>query len=244
MAPFLAASFVAHVAFATAAMFYPAVHTQSRSLPDAIPVSIIRLSGPKPAPVKTTTKAVPAKKKPASAVKKKKPVVPADLDKKPTRKKKPPDPAVQETEPLTAPDPQVITEEETGEEAAPAVDDGPEPEFTGPGTGDGSSSVASLDILGSEYDWYTSSITAKLKRHWNRPLLGGVRETLTVVVSFTIQADGSVTDVDLQTSSGVPSIDRSALRAIIDSAPLPRIPPQLHEKTLPARFEFRWHPGR
>jgi protein TonB len=223
MAPFLAASFLAHVAFATAAMFFPAVHTQSRSLPDAIPVSIIRLSGPKPAPVKATTKAVPAKKKP---------VVPADLDKKPTRKKKPPEPAVQETEPAT------------GEEASPAVDDGPEPEFTGPGTGDGSSSVASLDILGSEYDWYTSSITAKLKRNWNRPLLGGVRETLTVVVSFTIQADGSVTDVDIQTSSGVPSIDRSALRAIFDSAPLPRIPPQLHENTLPARFEFRWHPGR
>jgi protein TonB len=244
MAPFIAASFIAHVAFATAAMFFPAVHTQSRSLPDAIPVSMIRLSGPKPAPVKETTNAVPAKKTPAPVVKKKKPVVPADMTKKPTRKKKPPQTQVQETEQVPDPTPGDSTNDEPVEEAAPASDDGPEPEFTGPGTGDGSSSVASLDILGSEFDWYTSSITAKLKQHWNRPLLGGVRETLTVVVSFTIQSDGRVTDVDIQSSSGVPSIDRSALRAIIDAAPLPRIPPQLRENTLPARFEFRWHPGR
>ena len=124
MAPFIAASFIAHVAFATAAMFFPAVHTQSRSLPDAIPVSMIRLSGPKPAPVKTTTKAVPAKKTPAPVVKKKKPVVPADMTKKPTRKKKPPEPQVQETEQVPDPTPGDSTKDEPVEEAAPATDDG------------------------------------------------------------------------------------------------------------------------
>ncbi len=51
-------------------------------------------------------------------------------------------------------------------------------------------------------------------------------------------------DVEILTSSGVPSVDRSVLRAVYDSAPLPRIPPQLNESVLPARFEFRWHPQR
>ncbi len=243
MAPFLTASLLVHAALAVAAMYYPAIRTGRRTLPNAIPVSIVRLSGPRPAPA--PPRPAPTGKKKEATVPK--PVVPARPKKKPVKKKREAVPPAKEEIREEAPSPKADPEEDTPrtEDGQPTGGEpGPEPEFTGAGSGDGSSSVASLDILGNEYDWYTASITARLKESWNRPLLGGATRALTVVVSFTIHKDGRVTDVGIQAGSGVPSIDRSALRAVYDAAPLPRIPPQLHESTLPARFEFRWHPGR
>ncbi len=231
LTPFVAGSFLAHAALATAVMFAPAVKGGNRLIPNAIPVSIIALPGPKPKP---RVQAPPSPEKSKPKVEPEELSTPA-ADQKPDRPSKKnedrPDPAVEETAPAAA-------------DAAGLPDDGEEPLFQGDGDGDGSSAVASLDILGSEFAWYNSSVTSKLTGNWKRPLLGGVSETLTVVVAFTIRKDGSVSDVEILTSSGVPSVDRSVLRAVYDAAPLPKIPPQLHESVLPARFEFRWHPQR
>lgn len=219
LTPFIAWSFLAHAALATAVMFAPAVKGGSRPIPNAIPVSIIALPGPKPKPSAKTPPA-PEQSKPKPEPEKK--AAPA-ADQKPDR---PPEQRPEQPDP------------------AGSADDGEEPLFQGDGDGDGSSAVASLDILGSEFAWYNSSVTSKLTGNWNRPLLGNVTEPLTVVVAFTIRKNGSVSDVDILTSSGVPSVDRSVLRAVYDSAPLPKIPSQLHTNVLPARFEFRWHPQR
>jgi TonB family protein len=230
LTPFIAGSFLVHATIATLVMFAPAVKGGKRGIPNAIPVSIVALPGPKPKPrVKTGT--VPDKPKPKPEEKKSAPA-PDQLPEK-AKEKRPdrPDPEIQEAE---TDEPGVVASE----------DDTEEPLFQGEGDGDGSSAVASLDILGSEFAWYNSSVTSKLTVNWKRPLLGNVNETLTVVVAFKIRKDGSVTDVEILTGSGVPSVDRSVLRAVYDAAPLPKIPPQLSKNMLPARFEFRWHPKR
>lgn len=233
LTPFVAGSFLLHAALATAVMFAPALKGGRRLAPNAIPVSIVALPGPKPKPRVQAPAAAVEQPEPEPPAKKK---TAPDPDQKPTR---PP-----ENEPVQAEPADDPADERNTAESTAAHDDSADPLFEGPGDGDGSSSVASLDILGSEFAWYNSSVTSKLTGNWKRPLLGGVKQTLSVVVGFTIRKDGSVTGVKILTSSGVPSVDRSVLRAVYDAAPLPRIPPQLHESVLPARFEFRWHPQR
>ena len=44
------------------------------------------------------------------------------------------------------------------------------------------------------------------------------------VVHFQIERDGTINDARIVTSSGLPSSDRAALRAVIASSPLPPLP--------------------
>jgi TonB family protein len=54
--------------------------------------------------------------------------------------------------------------------------------------------------------------------------------------------DGNVRGLRIEESSGVPTLDRSALRAVSDATPLPALPAMLHEPYLPASFVFRLYP--
>jgi protein TonB len=86
-------------------------------------------------------------------------------------------------------------------------------------------------------------VTAALRSNWRRPPLGNVREPLTVMVAFDILRTGAVRNPRILESSGVPSLDRSALRAVVDAQPLPALPRGLSADVVPARFEFTWSPG-
>ena len=44
------------------------------------------------------------------------------------------------------------------------------------------------------------------------------------VVHFQIERDGTIADPRIVTSSGLPFVDRAALRAVIASSPLPPLP--------------------
>jgi TonB family protein len=51
-----------------------------------------------------------------------------------------------------------------------------------------------------------------------------------------------VAAVRVEQTSGVPSLDRSALRAVADATPLPPLPKNWGPPVLPATFVFRLHP--
>ena len=72
--------------------------------------------------------------------------------------------------------------------------------------------------------WYRDSVVAALRSQWERPILEGSRGTLEVTVAFEILPDGTVRNLRIDTTSGVPSLDRSALRAVADASPLPPLP--------------------
>ena len=69
------------------------------------------------------------------------------------------------------------------------------------------------------------------------------REKLEVTIAFEILRDGDVGNVRIASSSGVPSLDRSALRAVVDASPLPPLPSSWREPSVSAQFLFRWLPG-
>lgn len=70
--------------------------------------------------------------------------------------------------------------------------------------------------------WYLSVIRGKVSSNWDQPsarLLA--EERLTVVVSFRIGEDGSVSGITVRRSSGRSTVDQSAGNAVRDSTPFP-----------------------
>ena len=93
-----------------------------------------------------------------------------------------------------------------------------------------------------QFAWYRASVTAALYSNWRKPILEGIRESREARVVFEILRDGSVRGLRVERPSGVPSLDRSALRAVADAAPLPPLPPGWREPVLSAGFVFRLYP--
>jgi protein TonB len=226
---FMAASLAVHVAFAAGLGVVSSRSRAPRINPDAIAVT---LTGGVPASQTRVQQAAP-------------PQPPAE-----------PPPPVEEPAPKEAtiePNPVKVTKKPAAKKPEPAEPVAPQPSpteedasgsgTTGPGGGAGESTVASLELGDVEFAWYGTSVTAALQSNYTPPMLTNVRQTLVVVVSFEILRDGSVRNIRIESPSGVRSMDRSALRAVTDAAPLPALPAGLGSDTLPARFEFRWYPG-
>jgi protein TonB len=117
---------------------------------------------------------------------------------------------------------------------------GPEGELSGgPVAGGDLAALAGGDV---EFAWYRSSVTAALHSNWRRPVLSGLRDELAVTVVFDILRDGTVVRLRIESSSGIPSLDRSALRAVSDASPLPALPSKWRGQSLEALFVFRLHP--
>jgi protein TonB len=79
--------------------------------------------------------------------------------------------------------------------------------------------------FGARFGWYVDIIKRKVAQDWYSQL-ADPRASMghSVVVSFVVHRDGSVSDARIQQSSGVPSLDLSAIQAVerIDSfGPLP-----------------------
>lgn len=140
-----------------------------------------------------------------------------------------------ETAPPPQPGPQTATPPaETDEQAAPSGDVA--------GSAATGASVSALEIGGTAFAWYRSSVANALYGNWRRPVVSGIAEPIEVRVAFEIMRDGNVRGLRIEESSGVPTLDRSALRAVSDAMPLPALPSMLSEPYLPASIVFRLYP--
>ena len=134
------------------------------------------------------------------------------------------------------------------EDPAPAAPSDPAPEetsddtaATGERVGDAGAGVSGGGEI-SLFGWYQSSVSRALYSTWRRPLLAGLREPLAVKISFNIQKDGSVANLQVVESSGVDLLDRSALSAVADASPLPRLPPAWRDSSMTAAYLFEITP--
>ena len=59
------------------------------------------------------------------------------------------------------------------------------------------------------------------------------------VVYFRIQRSGQVSDVKVETSSGLPFYDRAATRALFAANPLPPLPPEFRGESLGVHLRFK-----
>ncbi|HET9370436.1 MAG TPA: TonB family protein [Vicinamibacterales bacterium] len=80
---------------------------------------------------------------------------------------------------------------------------------------------------------YIVMMKVLLEREWNKALPGRG----TTIMLFTIQRDGTITDVQVQTSSGDPNLDFEAKRAVT-SVKLQPLPAAYTDKSLTVRLRF------
>lgn len=89
------------------------------------------------------------------------------------------------------------------------------------------------------YGWYLSVIQGKVSSNWRQPssrLLG--EDSLSTVVSFRIRRNGSIEVVTVRRSSGRPTVDQSATKAVRESSPFPELPSDYMEDYLDVTIDF------
>jgi protein TonB len=235
---FIAASVFAHAALTSALVWIPDFRDGPRIPQNA---TVVELVGALPARAPRPTTTVPE---------------PVEVHTAPQSKppKKPPEEAsLEPPEPRATPEPRPDpVEVQPSAATRDPLETGPDPESTmtdtptadedtagSPSTG---GSVSAFDLGDTAFSWYRSAVANALYGNWRRPILSGVREPVEVRVAFEIMRDGNVRGLRVEQSSGVPMLDRSALRAVSDATPLPALPTNLREPYLPASIVFRLYP--
>lgn len=123
-----------------------------------------------------------------------------------------------------------------GEGGRPALSYGQFP------TGAGSAGIGFGDgAFGERYGWYVQAITRRISQNWLQSLVDSrIRTAPRVYLEFGIGRDGSIGEIELKQSSGIPSLDRSAQRAILISNPLPALPADYRGSSVTVSFYFEY----
>lgn len=110
------------------------------------------------------------------------------------------------------------------------------------GASQGGLAFGSGGAFGARYPWYVESVRRRISSNWLISTIDPqVQFAPRVVITFEILRDGNVVNVQMLRSGGVPSVDRSALRAIHDSAPLDRLPSDYSSNKVLVEFWFDFH---
>lgn len=102
----------------------------------------------------------------------------------------------------------------------------------GPGGG-GSGYDSQVGLSNFPYTYYLQAVTDRISANWFTSLVDpGVRGNFQTVVYFKILRNGQTTDISVKESSGVESLDMSAIRAIQRSTPFPPLPSDYDQEYL------------
>jgi TonB family protein len=98
----------------------------------------------------------------------------------------------------------------------------------------------SLDARDFEFTYYLLLVRNRIAQNWTPPtgLAGG--NPVQTVIQFRIGRGGELAGVRVETGSGIEFFDRSALRAVMLSDPLPPLPLGYSGSDLGVHFGFRY----
>lgn len=85
------------------------------------------------------------------------------------------------------------------------------------------------------FTYYIERMLALIEARWYKPAAPPQTRAL---VRFRILRDGRLENIDLEQSSGLPSFDRAALRALYAANPLPPLPPAYGKQSLTVHLSF------
>jgi periplasmic protein TonB len=91
--------------------------------------------------------------------------------------------------------------------------------------------------LGTRFGYYVDLMRTQIARHWSTG--GLVGEKRKVLITFTVLRDGTVKDAKVAQASGNYTLDSSSLRAVLESSPLPQLPPQYEKDSAPVELWFQ-----
>jgi TonB family protein len=108
-----------------------------------------------------------------------------------------------------------------------------------PGTG--GVGVGPNSVFGNRFGAYASLVIQRVTEKWQTGGLAGLQTAPLVVVTFDILRDGSIRNPQIAQRSGNGTLDYSALRAVMDAAPFPTLPPgyDRNEANVELRFQLQ-----
>jgi len=93
------------------------------------------------------------------------------------------------------------------------------------GAGEGGLSFGEGGDFGERYGWYVASVRSRISGNWLLSTISpSILKAPRLYMTFIILRDGTVSDPEITQSSGIAEVDRSALRAVLASNPLPPLP--------------------
>jgi protein TonB len=95
-------------------------------------------------------------------------------------------------------------------------------------------SVSGFDSADFNYSYYAAQMLAAIGANWFKP----TQQNASPVVYFKIKRDGTVVDVIVERSSGLPFVDRAAQRAVMAASPLPPLPAEFRDPLLGVHLKF------
>ncbi len=98
--------------------------------------------------------------------------------------------------------------------------------------------------FGDHYSWYVAAVRNRISSNWLLSMISPTVMTAPrVYLMFDIMRDGTVRNLEIVESSGVPEVDRSALRAVLASSPLGPLPSDYAGNSVHVQFyfDFRRH---
>ncbi|MGC1474882.1 MAG: TonB family protein [Terriglobales bacterium] len=93
--------------------------------------------------------------------------------------------------------------------------------------------------FGSQFAWYVQAVQRKVTENWLKYEVDpGIREAKRVYLTFDIARDGHPSNVEIEQSSGVPSLDQSAVRALQRIDTFGPLPPDYSGSKVSVEFWF------
>jgi TonB family protein len=126
---------------------------------------------------------------------------------------------------------------------APSVTSRAEPPAPALGRPSGSaqgSGAVTLNVSDFPFAWYLAAIHRKVTERWEGRALQGRQP----VVTFEIARDGQVSNVAIKDSSGNRYYDITAMRAIAEAAPFPKLPDEFPGSVLRVHMGFNFAQDR
>ncbi len=109
----------------------------------------------------------------------------------------------------------------------------------GTGSGPGSEFGSPTGVISAQdpgFAQYQSQVRSKIMREWVQTHVGGELEHLRARITVRINASGDVISKSFAKSSGVPSFDNSAMRAVERASPFPPPPALVQAEALREGF--------
>lgn len=94
---------------------------------------------------------------------------------------------------------------------------------------------ATFDQPDFNYSYYVERMLVTIGMNWFKP---AESVPISPMIRFRIERDGTISDPQLERSSGLPFVDRAALRAVMASSPLPPLPQEFSGKYLGVHLIF------
>lgn len=93
--------------------------------------------------------------------------------------------------------------------------------------------------FGERYAWYVTALRNRISNNWLQSTVSpNLMSAPRVYVTFDILSDGTINGVQVTQSSGIPEVDRSAVRAVVASSPVNPLPPDYSGGRLAVKFYF------